>query len=58
VNMEKRRKLDFWLYLWLTRLGKAVHFLEYHGLEFPASSLLSPYIYAVCYDGKAGRGLR
>jgi len=46
VNMEKKRKLDLWLYLWLTRLGKAVHFLEYRGIKVPSSALFSPYIYA------------
>jgi hypothetical protein len=32
------------LYIFLTRLSKAIHFLEYKTNDFPATRLLSPYM--------------
>lgn len=44
---EQKTWLDRKLYLWLTRISKAVHFMEYKTRDLPGTKLLSPFIYAV-----------
>lgn len=44
---ESKTGLDRQFYLWLTRLSKVIHFLEYNTRDFPATKLLSPFMYAV-----------
>ena len=44
---EPKSRFDKSLYLWLTRIGKAIHFIEYRLIDFPTSQLFSPFMYAV-----------
>jgi len=44
---ERKTWFDRQFYLFLTRLSKAIHFLEYKTTDFPATKLLSPFMYVV-----------
>lgn len=44
---EKKSKFDRKIYLWLTRLSKIIHYLEYKTVDFPSTRFLSPFIYAI-----------
>lgn len=44
---EKKTWFDRQLYLFLTRLSKAIHFFEYMTTYLPATRLLSPFMYVV-----------
>jgi SAM-dependent methyltransferase len=44
---EHKTWFDRQLYIFLTRLSKAIHFLEYKTNDFPATRLLSPYMYVI-----------
>lgn len=40
-------KLDWFFFLWLTRLSKIIHLLYRAGIKLPASRLFSPYIFVI-----------
>lgn len=44
---EPKSDLDRGLYLWLTRVSKAVHFIEYRWFDFPKTKWFSPFFYVV-----------
>jgi 2-polyprenyl-3-methyl-5-hydroxy-6-metoxy-1,4-benzoquinol methylase len=44
---EPKSQLDFQVYLWLTRVGKIIHFLECRTFDFPKSKLFSPFMYVI-----------
>ncbi|MBT9550654.1 MAG: class I SAM-dependent methyltransferase [Hydrogenophaga sp.] len=44
---ERKSSIDRQLYLWLTRLSKAVHLVEHKTVNLPATGLLSPFMYVV-----------
>lgn len=44
---EKKTKFDRFFYLWLTRLSKVIHYIEYKTVDFSGTRLFSPYIYAI-----------
>ena len=44
---EPKSTWDRKLYLWLTRISKAVHFVEYRSIDLPATRLFSPFMYVV-----------
>jgi hypothetical protein len=44
---EKKSRLDRLAYLYLTRLSKLVHLIEYKGTKIPSSRLFSPFMYVI-----------
>jgi SAM-dependent methyltransferase len=44
---EKKTWLDQQAYLYLSRLSKAIHFLEHKTRDFPVTKLFSPFMYVV-----------
>ena len=46
-DLPREARLDRALYLWLTRLSKAVHWFEYHVRDLPTTRTLSPFLWVV-----------
>lgn len=44
---EPKTWVDRQLYLFLSRLSKAIHFLEFKVVDFPTTRLLSPFMYVI-----------
>lgn len=44
---EKKSKFDRLAYLYLTRLSKLVHLIEYKGVKIPGSRTFSPFMYVI-----------
>ena len=44
---ERKTRFDRQFYLFLSRLSKVIHFLEYRTTDFPATKLFSPFMYVV-----------
>ena len=49
---EPKSMLDKKLYLWLTRISKIVHYMEYRTYDFPTSRLFSPFMYVISKKGR------